>query len=118
MRPVLVVCAALAALAVVACGNKSATLEISGAAGTFSLVITGSADTIAVFENKVSSYVSSGQGNPGVNLTTVDGDQHTGPLVCQTDVTDNGVPYHVALYSTLASLTPALCAQIQASTGG
>jgi hypothetical protein len=39
--------AALTAVTLVACGDKSATLNISGAGGAFSLVITGSADTIA-----------------------------------------------------------------------
>jgi Bacterial protein of unknown function (DUF899) len=62
------------------------------------------------FENKVSGFVAGGTN--GDNLSEVDGDQHTGPLNCQTDVTDNGAKQHVSIYGTIAAVTPS---QVSAS---
>ena len=54
----------------------------------------------------------------GVSTTTADGDQHSGRFVCETDVTDNSVQYHVTVYGTVAGMVPEICSQIQRSTGG
>jgi hypothetical protein len=107
-------CAALVALLLVACGEKTDTLQASGALGAaFSLVVTGSPDTIASFEKQVSSIVAGG------TAQIVDGDQHKGLLICQTDVTKKGVQYHVAIYDSIVGIgiTPDACAQIDSSTG-
>ncbi len=107
-------CAALAALVLVACGEKTDTLQSSGASGAaFSLVVTGSPDSIASFEKQVSGIVAGG------TAQIVDRDQHKGLLICQTDVTKNGVPYHVAIYDTIVGIgiTPDACAQIDSSPG-
>ena len=107
----------MAVVGLVSCSgaDRTATLKIGGPHGSFSLVITGSDSTISAFEQKIATSVPSGATN--ANVSTVDGDQHTEPSVCATDVTDNGVKYHVAVYSTLATITPALCTQIARSTG-
>jgi|HubBroStandDraft_2_1064218.scaffolds.fasta_scaffold773184_1 hypothetical protein len=119
MRQALLACAALVSLVLVACGDKSATLKVaSGSTSLFSLVITGSADTIATLENKESSYWASMKTIAGASTTTADGDQHAGRFVCQTDVTDNGVQYHVAVYGTVAGTVPEICSQIQRSIAG
>ncbi len=118
MRRALLACAALTSLVLVACGDKSATLRIaSGSTPLFSLVITGSADTIATFENKESSYWASKKTIPRVSASTADGDQHSGRYVCETDVTDNGVQYHVAVYQTI-EIGPPICSEIHSSIGG
>jgi hypothetical protein len=106
--------AALAALVLVACGEKTDTLQASGANGAaLSLVITGGPDSIASFEKQMSGIVAGG------TVQIVDGDQHKGLLICQTDVTKNGVQYHVAIYNTIVGIgiTPDACAQIDSSTG-
>jgi len=119
MRRTLLACAALASLVLVACGDKSATLKIaSGSKPLFSLVITGSADTIATFENKVYSFWASMKTIQGVRVTTVDGDEHSGQSWCQTDVTDNGVQYHVAVYGTIGGILKPICSEIHSSIGG
>jgi len=77
--------------------------------------MTGSDSTISAFESKVASLISSGVAG-GATVNTLDGDQHTEPAVCQTDVTDNGAQYHVAIYSTNAAVTSATCSAIASST--
>ena len=110
----LLACAALAALILVACGEKTDTLQASGENGAaFSLVVTGSPDNIASFEKGVSNTVAGG----GAQI--VEGDQHKGLLICQTEVTRNGAQYHVAIYNTIVGIgiSADACAQIDASAG-
>ncbi len=116
-RAAVCVLACVLGLTLVACGDKTATLKISGPSGSFSLVMTGSQDTIDTFKGKV-EQIASGGGGAGASVITLDGDQHEGAAVCQTDVTDNGAKYHVAVYSTVNSITSSVCDSIQQSTGG
>ena len=99
-------------MALTGCGEKTATLQIMGPnSGSLDIVMTGSASTIDAFKSKVEAQTARGS-SLGYTANTVDADQHTGPKLCETDVTDNGVTYHVAVYSTLAAFTSDVCTQI------
>ena len=116
IRRLVLVGIAVATLALLSCGSATATLHITVAGGSLSYVITGSDSTIQSFENAVASTVTDGQAKiPSVTATS--GDQHGGALVCQTEVTDNGVGYHVAVYSTVSGFTSDVCRAIESRTG-
>lgn len=37
----------------------------------------------------------------GATARAVDGDHHSGPSICQTDVNSQGLHYHFAVFSTM-----------------
>jgi len=102
--------AALAALTLVACGEKTDTLLVTGPDGSLSLVITGSPDTMAAFENQATSAIAGG-GYRGHTAWRTSGDQHEGslPQLCDADVTDNGAQYHVTIYTNIPSFASDTC---------
>jgi hypothetical protein len=112
-RVSMAVCTGLAALGLVACGDKTATVQITAAGGSVSLVITGSADKIAAFESFAAGLGAAlGPAGAPASASTVDGDQHQGALVCETDITENGDKLHVAIYSASPGAPSTLCSQL------
>ena len=97
--------AVLALSALVACGDSSFTVVGSTSSGTIYLVITGNADDVQQLRNDYASQSGGGQ--------IVDGDQHSGNLICEHDTTKNGHKLHFALYGS--GLSTDQCQQIFAS---
>jgi hypothetical protein len=110
MRPALLAFAALTTLTLVACGETTDTLLVTGPDGSLSLVIAGSTGTIASFENQASGVIAGG-GYPGHLAWRTSGDQHESslPQLCDADVTDNGAQYQVTIYTDIPSFTSATC---------
>jgi hypothetical protein len=109
-------CSAAAGVAVVACGSSTSTvtLQVSGAGGSLDVVVTGDQNSVNSFEQGVTQAVSSGEA-AGANVQTVNGDQHSGSLICQTSVSSNGESAQIAVYSTISGLDSSICTQIQQS---
>jgi hypothetical protein len=106
---------ALLFVGVAACGSeKTTTVNLSGA-GTLSLVLTGGESVLQSVQTEiVNSFSSIANGG---SLSIVDGDHHLGSLICQTDISNGGVSYHVALYSD-TSIPSTACAQLAHDMGG
>lgn len=107
---------ALLFVGIAACGStKTTTMNLSGAGGTLSLVLTGSETTLrsvqTQFVNAVSSIAN------GASVSILDGDHHTGASICQTDIANGGASYHVAVYSN-TSIPSTACAQLAHDMGG
>lgn len=106
--------AVLAGLTVVAagCGNSTATATVNftGPSGTLSVVVTANQSDLAQFEKGAQS-----QSAPGVSESTVDGDKHTGSLICQTDLTAPGASgtAHLAVYSDISGVPTSICSTIE-----
>lgn len=106
---------AVGAVLLASCGETSATttVEMTTTGGTVSVVVTASQANITKIEDGIKGGSNS---IPGVSVTAVDGDQHSGGLVCQTDATaKDGESGHIAIYSTLAGVTSAFCDQMKQS---
>ena len=100
------------ALALAGCGQSTATINISLNGQQFvSMVVTGSQASI----DKAKSDATSGTGVSGVSATVVDGDQHQGNKVCETDVTNGSDTGHVVVYSSNPLVTTQFCSQLAAS---
>ena len=97
--PALLVCC----LALAGCGDTTATVNINSARGSFSIVATGGDGDVKAFEDKMQSFLAEGLGTgSGVTVKAVDGDHHAGPSICQTDVDNQDLHYHFAVYSTVS----------------
>ena len=105
---------AVSAFALTACGTKTITLNASGGGGSVSIVVTGDSDSVNSFQQGVSQAVAAGESS-GANVSTVDGDQHTGNLVCSTTVSSGSQSAQLTVYSTISGLTSSICSQIQSS---
>ena len=94
--------ALIAAFAVVSCGTATFTVVGSTNGVNSYLVVSGNADDVAKLKD---SYTSGGGGGQ-----ILDGDQHSGQLICEHDSTGNGHHLHFALYGSVVST--AQCQQI------
>jgi len=105
---------ALATLTLVACGETTDTLLVTGPDGSLSLVVAGSPDTMASFENQASGVLAHG-GYPGHLIWRTSGDEHASslPQLCDADVTDNGAHYQVTIYTNIPSFTSATCSSFK-----
>lgn len=93
------------AVGVAACGQSTATINVSNNGQVIiSMVVTGDQSGI----NSAKQQAQSGGGG-ATQSSVVDGDQHQGNKVCETDVTQNGDTYHVVVYSTSPAVTPSFC---------
>jgi hypothetical protein len=94
-----------ASVALVSCGTSAFTVEgASNGVNTY-LVVSGNADDVAQLKIL---YASGGNGG-----TIVDGDHHSGELICEHDTARNGHKLHFALYGGTISVQQ--CQQIFAS---
>jgi hypothetical protein len=80
---------ALIALLLVSCGSSSFTVVGTTNGVTTYLVISGNADDVAKLKD---SYT------PGPGGKVLDGDHHSGELICEHDSAKNGHHLHFALY--------------------
>ena len=87
--------ALIASFAVVSCGTAAFTVVGSNNGVTTYLVVSGNADDVA----KLKDFYTSGGGGGQV----MDGDEHSGPLICEHDSTGNGHHLHFALYGSVVS---------------
>ena len=104
---------AVSGLVLAACGASpaTATVNFSGAVGTLSIVVTAPPLSIITFENGVKKLSF-----PGVTTMVMDGDHHTGPLLCQADATSkDGETGHIAMYSTIPGTPTSFCDQMKQS---
>ena len=104
--------AAVSLFALAGCGNSTMTVKFTSTAGSISMVVSGSQDGMDKLKQKMSSELSSAGSDAG-QVTTVDGDQHVGNKVCETDVTDSGSTYHVIVYGSVPGLDSSICSSIQ-----
>lgn len=89
-------------LAVVSCGDAAFTLVSTVNGQPMYLVISGNADDVAQMKGVCSDKCGADQ--------LVDGDQHSGKLICEHDSSKNGHHLHFALYGS--NITEAQCQQI------
>src|SRR5207249_93549 len=97
-----------ALLGLASCGNSTATPSTNSDSATvtveytptsdapeaFSLVVTSTKAGIATLKQNSGSGIS-------VGITVVDGDKHSGTLVCATDYADGGNTYHITYYGVV-----------------
>jgi hypothetical protein len=87
--------ALIATFALVSCGSATFTVVgTSNGVNTY-LVVSGNADDVAQLKD---SYASGGGGGQ-----IVDGDHHSGELICEHDSAKNGHHLHFALYGGIMS---------------
>jgi len=98
-------------LALASCGSstKTVTLNYSNAGTTLSIVVSGDSNAIDGFKQGAAQSLASASSG---NSAEVDGDQHTGNQVCQTDVTNSGVTLHVVVYSNSSAITSDVCSTL------
>jgi hypothetical protein len=94
--------ALMASLALVACGNSTFTIVGTSNGVTSYLVISGNADDVSQLKDYYKRTGGSGQ--------ILDGDHHSGELVCEHDSAKNGHHLHFAWYG--ATLSTQQCQQI------
>jgi hypothetical protein len=88
--------------ALVSCGSATFTVEgTSNGVNTY-LVVSGNADDVAQLKDIYARGGGSGQ--------IVDGDHHSGELICEHDSAKNGHHLHFALYG--GTISTAQCQQI------
>ena len=99
--------AGLATLSLAGCGSKTATVYVSSSLGSYWVVVSGSDSAISGLKKSVSSQSA----NPLGTATAEDGDQHSGNLVCATDVyySAAGASVHMALYMNGAGVSKTEC---------
>jgi hypothetical protein len=87
--------ALIASFALVSCG--SATFTVVGTSNGVStyLVVSGNSDDVAQLKDYYTSHGGGGQ--------IVDGDHHSGELICSHDSSKNGHVLHFALYGGVVS---------------
>ena len=91
--------------ALVSCGTSAFTVVGTVNGVSTYLVVSGNADDVAKLKD---SYVSGGGSG-----RILDGDQHSGPLICEHDSAKNGHHLHFALYGS--TLSAEQCQQIFAA---
>jgi hypothetical protein len=84
--------ALVASFALVSCGNSTFTIVGTSNGLKTYLVISGNADDVAKLKDDYASHATIGQ--------IVDGDQHSGDLICEHDSAKNGHHLHFALYGS------------------
>lgn len=94
--------ALVASLALVSCGSAAFTVEGTMNGEAMYLVVSGNADDVAKLKDSYTSGGGSGQ--------IVDGDQHSGKLICEHDSAKNGHHLHFALYG--GTISTEQCKQI------
>jgi hypothetical protein len=87
--------ALIASFALVSCGNATFTIVGTSNGLKTYLVISGNADDVAQLKDDYASHASMGQ--------ILDGDQHSGDLICEHDSAKNGHHLHFALYGRTVS---------------
>jgi hypothetical protein len=98
------------ALAVTGCGSSTATVNLSLNGQPFMSMV-ASGDQKGIDDAKAKAQQQS-TGQAGVAVSVVDGDQHQGNKVCETDVTDSSGTYHVVVYSSNPLVTQEVCTSI------
>jgi hypothetical protein len=99
------VVALIATFALVSCGTSSFTVVgTSNGVNTY-LVVSGNADDVA----QLKDFYASGGGTGQI----LDGDHHSGELICQHDSAKNGHALHFALYG--GTISTEQCQQIFAA---
>jgi len=94
--------ALIASFALVSCGSSTFTVVgTSNGVNTY-LVVSGNADDVAQLKDSYTSGGGSGQ--------ILDGDHHSGELICEHDSTKNGHSLHFALYG--GTISTEQCQQI------
>jgi hypothetical protein len=94
--------ALIASFALVSCGSSTFTVVgMSNGVNTY-LVVSGNADDVAQLKDSYTSGGGSGQ--------ILDGDHHSGELICEHDSAKNGHALHFALYGS--SVSTEQCQQI------
>jgi hypothetical protein len=94
--------ALIASFALVSCGSSTFTVVgTSNGVNTY-LVVSGNADDVA----QLKDFYTSGGGTGQV----LDGDHHSGELICEHDSAKNGHVLHFALYGS--SISTELCRQL------
>jgi hypothetical protein len=94
--------ALIASLALVSCGNTAFTVVgTSNGLNTY-LVVSGNADDVAQLKTYMAGSSSTEQ--------MLDGDQHSGDLICEHDSAKNGHHLHFALYGR--TMSSAQCQQV------
>lgn len=81
--------ALIASVALVSCGSGTSTVAGTSNGVSTYLVVSGNSDDVA----QLMDYYTSGGGGGHV----VDGDQHSGELICEHDSSKNGHVVHIAL---------------------
>ena len=95
----------IASIAAVSCGTSAFTVVGTTTQGaTVYLVVSGNSDDVA---QEKAYYANGGSGR------IVDGDQHSGKLICEHDSAGNGHHLHFALYGD--GISTEQCQQIFAS---
>jgi hypothetical protein len=97
--------ALIASFALAACGSSTFTVVGTSNGVTSYLVVSGNADDVAQLKDSYTHGGGSGQ--------ILDGDQHSGELICEHDSAKNGHHLHFALYGGTTSTQQ--CQQIFAS---
>ena len=97
--------ALIASFALVSCGSSTFTVVGTSNGVTSYLVVSGDADDVAQLKDSYTSGGGSGQ--------ILDGDHHSGELICEHDTAKNGHHLHFALYGS--SISTEQCHQIFAS---
>ncbi len=87
--------ALIASFALVSCGNSSFTVVGTSNGVTSYLVVSGNADDVAKLKDSYTRAGGSGQ--------ILDGDHHSGELICEHDSAKNGHHLHFALYGGTTS---------------
>ncbi len=112
MRRVVSAVAVFTCLAATGCGSpKTTTVNVAGSQRTLSLVITGPSGSLDAEVEQLKGAVASG----GATATTLDGDQHAGASLCQTDVSDSTGTYHIAVYTDSTDVPASLCADMKSA---
>jgi hypothetical protein len=87
--------ALIASLALISCGNSTFTVVGTSNGLKTYLVVSGNADDVA----QEKSYLAGSSSTEQI----VDGDQHSGDLICEHDSAKNGHHLHFALYGSTMS---------------
>ena len=97
--------ALLPVVAVFACGDAAFTMVATTNGQTTYVVVSGNSDDVAQMKDFCAKRCGADR--------IVDGDQHSGNLVCEHDSAKNGHHLHFALYG--GPISPQQCQQIFAS---
>jgi hypothetical protein len=87
--------ALIASVALVSCGGSTFTIVGTSNGLKTYLVVSGNADDVA----KLKDFYTSGGGSGQI----LDGDHHSGQLICEHDSAKNGHALHFALYGSTVS---------------
>lgn len=95
-------------LGLAGCGDQSITMKMSFSGQSLSVVATGSAEAIAKAKTEINASLASAT-SAGASVQTVDGDQHEGNKLCETDATKDGQKYHFVVYSNSSTFPASIC---------